>query len=73
MAFRADLDEPDWHQTSDAISGNLKTVTFHCGNFVLRLTCNEPSKEAVENFQTALYGILDRMIVEGVQTDGTHD
>ena len=73
MVSRADLDELNCHETSDAISGNLKTVTFHCGNFVLRLTCNAPSKEAVENFQTALYGILYRMIVEGVQTDGTHD
>ena len=71
VASHADLGEMNCHLTSDAISGNLKTFTFHYGHFVIRLTCNEPSKEAVENFQSALHGILHRM-AEEVQAGGTH-
>ncbi len=66
MASHADLGELNCHKTSDAISGNLKTFTFHYGHFVIRLTCNEPSKEAVENFQAALHVILHRITAEGV-------
>ncbi|KYP79828.1 hypothetical protein AYW79_13090 [Ferroacidibacillus organovorans] len=73
MASHTDLCEPNCHQTSDAISGNVKTFTFDCGNIVIRLTCNEPSKEAVENFQTALHSILHRMTTEGRQTGGNQD
>ena len=73
MVSHADLGELNCHQTSDAISGNLKTFTFHCENIVIRLTCNEPSKEAVENFQTALHSILHRMTTEGRQTGGNQD
>ncbi|KUO96115.1 hypothetical protein ATW55_14375 [Ferroacidibacillus organovorans] len=73
MASHDDLGALNCHRTSDAISGNLKTFTFHCRNVVIRLTCNEPSKEAVENFQAALHVILHRMTVEGAQTGGTQD
>ncbi|KYP79539.1 hypothetical protein AYW79_13865 [Ferroacidibacillus organovorans] len=53
------LDEPHAHPTSVGVTipGDLTTVTFHCGNVVIRLTCNEPSKAAVENFQAALHAI----------------
>lgn len=73
MASHANLGELNCHQTSDAISGNLKTFTFHYGHFVIRLTCNEPSKEAVENFQAALHVILHRITAEGAQTGGSQD
>lgn len=49
MASHDDLGALNCHQTSDVIPGNLKTFTFHCRNVVIRLTCNEPSKEAAEN------------------------
>jgi hypothetical protein len=60
MESRTGVGKPDGHPTCDEISlaDGMKTFTFHCGNTVIRLTCNEPSKAAVENFQAALQGIL---------------
>lgn len=43
------------------------------GHFVIRLTCNESSKEAVENFRAALHVILHRITAEGAQTVGSQD
>lgn len=66
MASRIDLREPDDHSTCNEISlsDSMKTFTFRCGNIVIRLTCNEPSKRAVDNFQAALHVILHSMVAE---------
>ena len=66
MQSFGELDEAHENQTSEgvAVSRVLKTFTFYCGHFVIRLTCNQPSSEAVENFQTALHVILHRMKAE---------
>lgn len=72
MASHDDLSALNCHQASDVIPGNSKTFTFHCRNVVIRLTCNVPSKEAVEHFQAALHGILHR-IAEEAQTGGSQD
>jgi len=39
-----------------------KTVTFQSGHFSIRLTYNEPSSVALENFRITLHEILDRII-----------
>lgn len=60
---------PNTHSTenheprSDVSSRDgTNAVTFVRGNITVRLTCNEPSTAALQNFRIALYEILAQMV-----------